>query len=83
MKVNCLTYESCRKRHPELKLPAWQQLHPLDRRRAKHMTVEQLRVRRFNVLLIRQPGKVDRIKLSDYSRTSGGSPVFGHKPQLF
>ncbi len=61
MKVTCLTYEFCRKRHPELRLPSWHELTPLDRRRAKRMTVEELRVRRFTILMKREPGVTDRL----------------------
>ncbi len=76
MKVTCLTYEFCRKRHPELKLPAWQDLTAMDRRRAKRMTVEKLRVRRFTVLMARDPGVVDRLKFGAVLAKAGGNESY-------
>ena len=76
MKVTCITYEFCRKSHPELKLPAWQDLTQLDRRRAKRMTVETLRVRRFTILMTRDSGVVDRLKFGAALAKAGGSETY-------
>lgn len=62
MKLTPILYERLRSKHPELKLPMWPQLMPVDKKRAKRLTAEKLIVQRITKLLSRDPEVTDRVQ---------------------
>lgn len=64
MKLTPILYEQLRAKHPQLRLPMWPDLTPVDKKRAKRLTAEQLIVRRTTQLLKRDPEVTDRVQLA-------------------
>lgn len=58
--MDSVLYEKLRRDRPDLKLPAWRDLLPTDKHRARRQTVRELVGRRSAKLLARDPGTVDR-----------------------
>lgn len=77
-----ISYESLRKRQPELNLPAWRQLRNTDRKKAKSLSCQDLIAGRVRRILLRKDGQTDRLRPSWEHPMARNDAMAGHWKRL-